>query len=542
MRRFRPALLTIAFIALAILAAGWETPPSAGAQTIPADAVIWQFDQDYPGAEPNDSLLPIQTVYVKTHDGTDWMSTYDKSPVAISGPDSVRRLLDTYNQQGIQVAAWFVPFGTDIQSQLTMAEQVIDAGVSALYVDVEPFYGFCDDNCAFLAENFWWSLRAARPAARLGVIYDPRTWYWESSATARWLSVADVAQPMCYWESFAGTTPWGDPAGCVEQARFDLNKLAPGRSLDYIPMLQGDSTAERFREALDGASISGASRVSVWRRGVVPAAVWSAIRDYAGPAAEPCWVALSDGCLLRESSGTAVYLIEGGAAFHIPDAATATAMNLNLNAAQKVPNGFMTGVPLTPADGTLLSEQGAPPIYVIYGGARFPVQNAQDLGPMGLDPAAVRQVPNGGLSQVPLLPSNYSRFKEITSGQEWLVIGGARLELPDAQTVSALQAAGLLKPTPFLVPAGALNQIPPIDIKRGDVSCEGTVDSMDALLVLKHLAKVPNIGACAAVAADVDCDGEAGAVDALHILRQTAGLPVRLPTGCPPIGSSAGRD
>ena len=540
MRRFRPALLTTAFIALAFLAAGSQSAPSAGAQTMQADAVIWQFDMDYPGAEPNDSLLPIQTVYVKTHDGTDWMSTYDKSPAAISGPDSVQHLVDVYNAQGIQMAAWFVPFGTDIQAQLTMAEQVIDAGVSALYVDVEPFYGFCDSDCGFLAENFWWSLRAARPAARLGVIYDPRTWYWESSATAKWLRVADVAQPMCYWESFAGTTPWGDPAGCVQQARFDLNKLAPGRALDYVPMLQGDSTAQRFTEALDGASISGASHVSVWRRGVVPAAVWSAIRNYAGPAAEPCWVTLSDGCLVRESSGTAVYLIEGGAAFPIPDPATAAAMGLDWNAVQEVPDGFMTTVPLTPVDGTLLSEQGAPPIYVIYGGAKFALQNTQDLDPLGLDPAAVRQVPAGGLSQVPLLPSNYSRFIEIDSSQEWLVIGGGRLELPDAQTVSALLAAGLLKPAPFLVPAGAMNQIPPADIKRGDVSCEGTVDSMDALLVLKYLATVPNIGVCAAVAADVDCDGEAGAVDALQILRQTAGLAVDLPPGCPPIGSSAG--
>ena len=540
MRRFRPALLITAFIALAFLAISSQPTPPVSAQAIQADAVIWVFSKDYPGAEPNDSLLPIQTVYVKTHDGTDWMSTWDMSPPAVSGPDSIRRLLGVYHQQGIDVAAWFVPYGTDVQGQLSMAEQVIDAGVAALYVDVEPFSGFCDSDCGFLAENFWRSLRAARPAARLGVIYDPRTSYWGSSATATWLSVADVAVPMCYWESFAGQPPWDDPAGCVEQARFDLNTLAPGRSLDYVPMLQGDSTPQRFLQALDGASISGASHVSVWRRGVVPADVWSAIRNYPGPATEACWVTLSDGCLVREFSDPAVFLIEGGARFRIPDQATAAGMGLDWNAVQAVPNGFMATVPLTPVDGTLLSEQGSPPVYIIYGGAKFSLQSARGLGPLGLDPSRVRTVPKGGTAQIPLLPSNYSRFQEVSGGQQWLVMGGGRLALPDQEMVSVLLAAGLVKPAPFIVPAGGMDQIPLATMRRGDVSCEGTVDSMDALLLLKYLAKVPNVGVCAALAADVNCDAGADAVDALQILRQTAGLAVSLPAGCPPIGSSIG--
>ena len=99
---------------------------TAGADStdIKIEAVIWQFNRDYPGAEPNDVNLPIKTVYIKTHDGTDWMSKYDPNPNAVSGPDALRNLISTYSFQGIDVAAWFVPYGTDIEGQLQRAKEV----------------------------------------------------------------------------------------------------------------------------------------------------------------------------------------------------------------------------------------------------------------------------------------------------------------------------------------------------------------------------------------------------------------------------------
>ena len=79
-------------------------------------------------------------------------------------------------------------------------QQVLDSGVTALYADIEPFDGFCNLDCAYLAENFWWPLSASRPNANLGVIYDPRPWFWEHRRLDRWLATANVALPMCYWE------------------------------------------------------------------------------------------------------------------------------------------------------------------------------------------------------------------------------------------------------------------------------------------------------------------------------------------------------
>ena len=283
MKRISSLLLLAA--ALALVAVMQSRPATAAG--VQVDPVIWQFDRDYPGAEANDSVLPVHAVYLKTHDGTDWMSTFDTHPRAISGPDAVRSAIQTYGAQGIEVIAWFVPKGTDVEVQVRMAEEVLDTGVKTLYADIEPFRGFCAEDCPFLAGSLWARLRQERPGATLGVIYDPRSPYREWSAASQWLSVANAAAPMCYWETFSGQSPWSSPQLCVEQGYLDLQEMAGGRSIQYVPMLQGDSTPERVLEAMDAAQSLGSSRASVWRRGVVPMAVWQAIAGYVEPAPTP---------------------------------------------------------------------------------------------------------------------------------------------------------------------------------------------------------------------------------------------------------------
>jgi hypothetical protein len=87
-----------------------------------------------------------------------------------------------------------------------------------------------------------------------------------------------------------------------------------------------------------------------------------------------------------------------------------------------------------------------------------------------------------------------------------------------------------------------LSAISPNDAARagesslpGDTSCDGSVNSVDALHVLRHVAGLTG-GECVDANGDVDCSGAVNAVDSLKILRHVAGLPVDLPQGCPPIG------
>ncbi len=89
---------------------------------------------------------------------------------------------------------------------------------------------------------------------------------------------------------------------------------------------------------------------------------------------------------------------------------------------------------------------------------------------------------------------------------------------------------------------------------KGDVNCDGDVNSVDALLLLRFTADLPvaqqsgcpfiNGGpidgalpqSIEAVFGDMNCDGRVDSVDALKILRHAAGLTNSLPPGCRAIG------
>ena len=56
----------------------------------------------------------------------------------------------------------------------------------------------------------------------------------------------------------------------------------------------------------------------------------------------------------------------------------------------------------------------------------------------------------------------------------------------------------------------------------GAVDNNGKIQAVDALAVLRHVAKIETLDDTASLAADVDCDGKVKAVDALAILRYVA--------------------
>ena len=87
----------------------------------------------------------------------------------------------------------------------------------------------------------------------------------------------------------------------------------------------------------------------------------------------------------------------------------------------------------------------------------------------------------------------------------------------DGSITIACPPAGCPRPTPTLTPP-----------MPGDVNCDGTVNSVDALQVLRRNAGLIPSLPCA-WKADVNLDGSVNSIDALHILRFVAGLIASLP-------------
>jgi hypothetical protein len=69
-------------------------------------------------------------------------------------------------------------------------------------------------------------------------------------------------------------------------------------------------------------------------------------------------------------------------------------------------------------------------------------------------------------------------------------------------------------------------------VKRlnGDVDCDGRVDALDALSLLRGLANVPATGC--ATPMDATCSMDTVVLEALQILRFSAGLALPETTGC----------
>jgi murein DD-endopeptidase MepM/ murein hydrolase activator NlpD len=99
---------------------------------------------------------------------------------------------------------------------------------------------------------------------------------------------------------------------------------------------------------------------------------------------------------------------------------------------------------------------------------------------------------------------------------------------PPGTPTATPAASATPPPAPTRTPAPT--QAP---VLMGDVNCDGGVNSVDGLLVLRSVADLPDAAAgCLQTAGDVDCNQVLDAVDALQILRYVAQLS-RLPLQCP---------
>ncbi len=257
---------------------------------------VWQFSSDgSPGQIASNLAANHLALTLKTHDGTDWMATYDNHPSAVTGPAQVQVLARFFESNNVPFHAWAVPKGVDPVREAQMAADVLAAGARSLTLDLEGSSGFWVGSPAD-AVRYCDELRRRNPFGRVDITIDPRPWRINLAPMSQFVPYIDGIWPQLYWDTFdnppndyayaiSGYTP--GPDGITPEFLLDVtsNVLAQyNRAI--IPVGQGaaadPTTWPRFlRHAWD----LGMGMVSVWRYAVTPYSVLVYLGN--NPAGEP---------------------------------------------------------------------------------------------------------------------------------------------------------------------------------------------------------------------------------------------------------------
>jgi len=244
-------------------------------------AWVWQFASDGRPEQIAANLAANDiAVLLKTHDGIEWMSTYDHSPSAISGPAKVEAVAKLFERAGVPFHAWSVIKGIDPVQEAQMAADVLSAGARSLTLDLEGSSGFWlgsrDDALRFGDE-----LRRRTPFGRVDISIDPRPWRINLVPMDEFVAITDGIWPQLYWDTFDtpgnidGYHGSGYPTGVngmTPEFLIDVTAqiLAPYQR-EVIPVGQGaasdPATWPRFAHAAWAADMP---QVSIWRYGVTP--------------------------------------------------------------------------------------------------------------------------------------------------------------------------------------------------------------------------------------------------------------------------------
>ena len=260
-------------------------------------AWVWQFSID---GDPQQIAANLSAngvgIMLKTHDGLDWMSTFDAHPSAVTGPAQVATLARMYESRGVPFHAWCVVKGVDPVAEANMAADVLAAGARSLTLDLEGGAGFWVGS-ADAAAKYGAQLRSRSPYGRVDISIDPRPWRINLVPMPQFIDMCDGISPQCYWDTFnsqsnidlyrangypstAGMTPEFLTAATAD--------ILAGYDRYVIPAGQGASTTTMFARFVRAAWNNGMGTVSCWRYGVTPYDTLAYLgQNHAGLAPQP---------------------------------------------------------------------------------------------------------------------------------------------------------------------------------------------------------------------------------------------------------------
>lgn len=264
----------------------------AAASILPAThlAWVWQFSTD---GRPEDIRAKLAAhglgIALKTHDGVQWMSKYDTSSSAVSGPARIAELVEFFEDGGVPFHAWAVVQGTDIIREASMAADVLRAGARTISLDLESYRGFwvgTPDG----AKQYGQILRQAQPDKGVLTTIDARPWEMDRVPLKEFAAFSNAVAPQVYWSDFGTTTNitkyWiaGEiPGSDGVTARFALDAAAKKLQALELPIhpigpgFVSDSVA--WMQFIERSFAYEARTISTWRYGTTTPAVFAMLRD-----------------------------------------------------------------------------------------------------------------------------------------------------------------------------------------------------------------------------------------------------------------------
>jgi hypothetical protein len=163
---------------------------------------VWQFSSDGALQDVASALAGKGlAVVLKSHDGLDWMATYDHSPDAITDATRLHNVAQYFEDRRIPFHAWCVVKGIDPEREAQMCADVLAAGARSLTIDLEGYSGFWqgspDD-----ATRFGSALRSLSPFGRVDISIDPRPWRLSDVPLNEFVALSDGIWPQLYWDTF----------------------------------------------------------------------------------------------------------------------------------------------------------------------------------------------------------------------------------------------------------------------------------------------------------------------------------------------------
>lgn len=176
-------------------------------------------------------------------------------------------------------------------------------------------------------------------------------------------------------------------------------------------------------------------------------------------AAAPNFSVATDGDLVRNPTGGAVYLVEGGAKFWFRDAASFWDAGYNWSSVRDLSPAVLNAIPNTPRPGTLLAQRGDYRVFVVQAGAKFWVPSSYEFGALGYDPNGVAIVPANSLVQIPNVPRDGSLLTQWGDPRIFVIRGGKKAWIPSP---TAFERAGYSWWSVITVPSGSLAGLPDV--------------------------------------------------------------------------------